>query len=61
MPAFDDDTLAKIAALRELYQAGEQIEVFEMVKVEWPAPTGTIYYASQPVDTAASVPPFDDD
>lgn len=61
MPEFDAETQAKIDALRELYNAGERIEVFEMLKVEWPPPTGTIYYSSMPVDEAASVRPFDDD
>lgn len=36
----------KLADLRALYLAGTGIEVVELVKVSWPAPTGDIYYVS---------------
>lgn len=58
MPTYDAETLEKLDQLRELRRQGIQIEVFELVKIEWPEPTGTIYYSSMAVDEAASVAPF---
>lgn len=57
MLQFDATTLSKIAALRVLYAAGTGIEVYELVKIDWPSPDGTIYYSSTQVDEVASVAP----
>lgn len=57
MPQFDSTTRTKIAALRTRKDNGEKIEVYELVKVEWPAPDGTIYYGVLQTDEIASVAP----
>lgn len=55
MPFYDDDTLDKIVVLRGLRALGTPIEVHELLKVEWPEPDGTIYYACEQVDETTSV------
>lgn len=58
MPQFDSATRTKITALRALRTAGTAIEgPYEIVKIEWPAPDGTIYYGTTDVEAVASVPP----
>ncbi len=57
MPVFDTATQTKIATLRTLYAAGTGIEVYELIKVNWPSPDGAIYYASTQVDEISSVAP----
>lgn len=57
MPQFDQSTRDKIDDLRAMRAAGTAPEIFEVVKIEWPSPTGTIYYSSVPSDLVASVPP----
>lgn len=57
LPSFDSTTQDKIVELRGLRALGVQIETYEIVKVEWPSPTGTIGYAVQQTDEVASVPP----
>lgn len=57
MPVFDTATQTKIAELRALRAAGEQIEVFELVKTDWPSPDGTIYYSVTQPNAAASIAP----
>lgn len=57
MPEFDDDTRDKITLVRGLRTLGTTIEVHEMVKVEWPSPTGTVWYAVHQTDEVASVEP----
>jgi hypothetical protein len=57
MPQFDTETREKLAELRELRQQQIHPEVYEMCRIDWPAPTGPVYYATLQVDEAASVPP----
>lgn len=58
MPQFDQSTRDLIDALRQLRTDGEAIEgPYELVKIEWPSPTGTKYYATTAVDEVASSPP----
>lgn len=57
MPFFDETTREKITLLRGLRALGTSLEVYELIKIEWPAPDGTIYYASLQVDEVASVAP----
>jgi len=57
MPSFDASTLSKLADLRTLYLAGTSIEPFELVKINWPSPTGSIYYANRQTDEIADPPP----
>jgi hypothetical protein len=57
MPVFDSTTRAKIAALRVRMTAGEQIEVYQYLSVEWPSPDGTANYGVLPVHEVASVAP----
>lgn len=58
MPQFDETTREKINDLRVMRILGEPIEgPYELVKVEWPAPDGTIYYGTTDVANVASVPP----
>jgi hypothetical protein len=54
VPSFSAGDQTKIATLRTLRAAGTPIEVHEIIKVEWPSPTGTIYYACQKTDEVAS-------
>lgn len=54
MPSFDSTTQTKIATLRTLRAAGISPEVHELIKIEWPSPTGTIWYAVQKTDEVAS-------
>ncbi len=56
MPEFDSTTRTKITALRAIKAAGGTVEPYEMVKVLWPEPTGTIWYSCLQVDEVASVP-----
>lgn len=57
MPVFDNTTVTKIAELRAIREAGGQVEVQEVIKIEWPSPDGTLYYGVQATDQTASVPP----
>lgn len=57
MPEFDAGTITKITNLRTDVANGERIQVFEMVKVEWPSPTGTKYYSATKVDAVAASAP----
>src|SRR4051812_29201776 len=61
MPQFDEATRDKIVLLRGLRTLGTAIEgPYEIVKIEWPSPDGTIYYGTTGVAEVASVaPPFD--
>lgn len=57
MPVFDSATLTALAALRTLRIAQTNIDVFELVKVEWPSPDGAIWYSVLQTDEAASLSP----
>jgi hypothetical protein len=58
LPTFQTADQDKIDELRELYADGDPIgQVFELVKVSWPAPDGDIYYAVQQTDEVATVAP----
>jgi hypothetical protein len=58
MPQFDEDTRDKIVLLRGLRTLGTAIEgPYELVKIEWPSPTGTKYYGTTDVASVASVAP----
>ncbi len=61
MPQYDEDTRDKIVLLRGLRALRTPIEgPFELIKVEWPSPTGTKYYSVIDVGAEASVaPPVD--
>lgn len=50
MPQYDAGTLIKIGNLRARYFAGEQIEVYELAKINWPSPDGDIYYSTTQLD-----------
>lgn len=56
MPLFDSTTRTKITNLRARKDAGENIEVYELVKVEWPEPDGTIYYCTGAIEGASVAP-----
>lgn len=53
MPDYDATTLAKLEAFASLRSK----EVAEIVAVFWPAPTGTIYYATRQLDQFDPAPP----
>lgn len=58
LPSFNTAVQDKIAALRALRAAGSPIgQVFQMVKVDWPTPTGAVYYAVLQVNEVATVAP----
>jgi hypothetical protein len=57
MPVFDGTTLSKIAALQARRAAGYTDEVFQLVKIEWPSPDGSIYYSVIDPNQAATVAP----
>lgn len=58
LPTFITADQDKIDALRALRAAGTPIgQAFELVKVEWPSPDGTIYYATTKTDEVAAVAP----
>jgi hypothetical protein len=58
LPEFETAEADKIEALKVLRATGEPVgQAFELVKVEWPEPTGTVYYAVTQTDEAATVPP----
>lgn len=52
LPTYQTEDQDKIDALRALRAAGQPIgQVFELVKIEWPEPTGTIWYCATIPDT----------
>jgi hypothetical protein len=58
MPQFDSDNHGPRSPLfARVEPNGETIEVHELVKIEWPSPDGTIYYAVHQTDEVASVAP----
>lgn len=57
MPEYDSATLAKIAELRTLVAGSETPQPFELVKVNWPSPTGTVYYSNRQTDEITDPPP----
>src|SRR5690348_3370737 len=58
MPSYSEDTRDKIVLLRGLRNLGTAIEVYELLKIEWPSPDGTIYYSALPLDEfGSSAPP----
>ena len=57
MPQFDSTTRAKIGLLRTLRAGGTAIDIYEMVKISWPSPTGAINYAALPLDELPVPPP----
>lgn len=57
MPAFDSTTLTKIATLKAAYLANSTPEAHELVKIDWPSPTGSVWYAVQYTPDVASVSP----
>lgn len=57
MPQFDSTEREKIDSLRGMMNRGEIIEVYELVKIDWPAPTGAVYYATAPVEELSDPPP----
>jgi hypothetical protein len=61
MPEFESDIQDKIVLLQGMQRLGTGVEVYEMVKVEWPSPDGTKYYGVMPVDEVSSVPPVNED
>lgn len=61
MATFDAATLLKLEDLRTLRQAGTVLQVFELVRVDWPSPDGTIHYATTQIDAVASALPEDVD
>jgi hypothetical protein len=50
MPEYDSGTQTKLDALRTRYLAGETIDVFELLEIQWPSPDDTIYYAPLQTD-----------
>lgn len=58
LPTFITADQDKIDELRALRAANEPIgQAFELVKVEWPDPDGTIYYATTQTDEVATAAP----
>lgn len=57
MPEFDVSTQTKIATIRRLRANGVNLDVYEMVKFNWPSPDGAVYYATLPLDELAVPPP----
>lgn len=57
MPEFDSSERTKIAALRVRYHAGETIEPYELLGIEWPSPDGTIYYSILQTDEVTNPAP----
>lgn len=57
MPEFDGTIQTKIAALRAIMAASQSTVPYEICKIDWPSPTGAIYYATTQVDEVASVAP----
>jgi hypothetical protein len=57
MPEFSSIEQIKIQALKDLQAAGTDIDAYELVQIDWPAPAGTIYYAVMQTDKVASLPP----
>jgi hypothetical protein len=50
VPEYSSAIQTKIIALRALRAAGEDVQVFELVKVDWPSPTGAVFYTNQQID-----------
>src|SRR4051794_31074317 len=61
MPSFDTDIQDKIVILRGLMRLGTPVRTYELIQVDWPSPTGTIYYTSQGQldETLDNPPPVD--
>lgn len=45
MPSFDSDVTTKLAQLAALRAGGTDIQVYEIVGIDWPSPTGPVYYS----------------
>ena len=57
MPEFSSTEREKIESLRGMMNRGETIEVYELVKIDWPSPTGPVYYAALQVDELSDPEP----
>lgn len=51
MPEFDATTKQKITNLLARKNAGGAIQVYELIKIGWPSPLGTVYYAAMDLES----------
>lgn len=57
MASYDGTTTTKIANLRTLLRQGYTPAIYQLLRVDWPSPDGTIYYASIDVEQVATISP----
>jgi len=57
MPEFPSEIQDKIDELKVLYQAGVTIKPYDLVRINWPSPTGPIWYSvTMPDEQVAALP-----